>query len=320
MKTVISAKLISCLLMATLFASLLGFGAAAKNETITECVNLVNVSKNESGSGYYWANKYDTLTLTDMTIDTADDYGLRLPADATVILEGDNYISAAKAAVVCAGTTSFKGTGTLTIVSDGMGIFVNCSNSRKTVMIVGGTYTITAGTDGIRSDSVPFSIADCKIDMTVGGYAATAYTLAINGAELSANGAFNAINSLTVTDSDITAEAGSPVFSSEKGTVTLNKMSYKVGSSLSSLTEADEYGNETAVATVGTVAHYTRSVLFGGDVHVWVDYLIGAGVLIILGGVIFWKVYSQKKRDERKKAEIEAIRAAQSPAKAAAKK
>ena len=80
--------LTAALLLCALFAAALP--ASAAPQTITTTVNIAAANKNESGPGYYWANRYDTLTLSGMRVETEEPYGLRLPKDCTVVLEGDN--------------------------------------------------------------------------------------------------------------------------------------------------------------------------------------------------------------------------------------
>ena len=301
-------KLISVLLIAVLAFSCLNITVFAKNETVTSCINLVNVSKNERGPGWDWANRYDILTLNNLTVETSDDYGLRLPADATVVLEGDNYIKASKAAVVFAGNTTFKGEGTLTLVSDDMGFFVNCSNERKNVYIVGGTYKIEAANYGIKSEKVPFSIADCTMDINVknaDGAAAYCYSLAINGAKVNANNSFDALYGNIITDADIKTESSRAVFTSSLSSVVFNKETIEGNDKAT----AEEFAAKTSIDMKGNAPHYTQSVLFGAGVHIWVDYVVIAAVVLVIGSTIFIKLYRQKKRDEAKKAEIARIKA-----------
>ena len=80
-------------------------------KTITETLNLVNVTQNERGDGYQWANRYDILTLDGLRLETENDFGLRLPKSCTVVLKGTNYIKAGKYALTCSGNVSFKGNG-----------------------------------------------------------------------------------------------------------------------------------------------------------------------------------------------------------------
>ena len=58
--------------------------------TITKSVNLTNPRMNMSGAGYAWMNLDKTLTLDGLYIDTSDEYGMRIPDGATVILKGNN--------------------------------------------------------------------------------------------------------------------------------------------------------------------------------------------------------------------------------------
>lgn len=68
--------------------------SAAK--TLTEGVSILNPRQNMRGEGYFWDNPKDTLTLSDLRIDTEDEYGLKITDGATIILKGDNRIKADK--------------------------------------------------------------------------------------------------------------------------------------------------------------------------------------------------------------------------------
>ena len=62
------------------------------------------------GEGYFWDNpKHSHLTLSDLRIDTEDEYGLKITDGATVILKGDNRIKATKAALYIGGNVIFRG-------------------------------------------------------------------------------------------------------------------------------------------------------------------------------------------------------------------
>ena len=70
----------------------------------------------------------------------------------------------------------------------------------------------------------------------------------------------------------------------------------------------DKYNNEFVISTTGNVEHYTKSVLFGSGVKIWVDYVLVIGIIVLVCAIIFIKIYSQKIKDKKKREEIEAIR------------
>ncbi len=277
--------------------------AHASSSTSNSSVNLINVIKNESGAGYFWDNKYRTLTLTNLNIDTDDLYGLRLPDNATVILVGDNYIKASHAAIQCVGNTTFKGDGSLTLASDDMGLFINTTNNRKSVKIVSGNYNLNTGNSAICSEHIPLSIADCKINIQSNNKGIVGWNIAINNAAIKSDSPITATNDLLISDSDIDINAKSPALVSQKGRIELNKMDISSNGGL-----IDKYNNEFMISTSGNVEHYTKSVLFGSGVKIWVDYVLVIGIIVLVSAIIFIKIYSQKIKDKKKREEIEAIR------------
>ena len=137
--------------------------AAAK---ITESVNLSRPQKNQSGSGYYWDNIHDVLTLDGLYIDTSDEFGMRIPPDATVILKGNSTITAARAALACPGSVTFKGSGTLTLSAGDMGIYFYSTDDSTTARFLEGEFRITSGGDGIRSDFTALSFVGSKVTIS----------------------------------------------------------------------------------------------------------------------------------------------------------
>lgn len=297
-------NLLVCILLTCLILSP-AITVQAVSETLDTCVNLINVTKDEKGSGYAWNNRYDTLTLTDLNINTNDSYGLRLPDNATVILVGDNYIKSAGVGIECVGNTTFKGDGSLTIVSGDKGIYVSTTNGRKIVKFVSGKYDITAEKYAVYSLNVPVSFADCNINFVAGEAASLAYELSVNQVVIDSNSPLISENNLTISDSNLTINASQQALVSQKGSLKLNKMD------MSSNGKAIEnYNGESSIATKGNVEHYTKSVLFGAGVKIWVDYVLIISIILIIGAVIFAKVYTQKIKDKKKREEIEAIRKA----------
>jgi len=303
----IQKKLPLFFIIAVLIISILPMTVSAKPQTITSCVDMLNVDKNQSGEGYYWANRTDVLTLTNLTIDTSDKFGLYLPAGATVVLVGDNYIKASYAALVCAGNTQIKGDGTLTLVSDNYGIYMNASNFRTTVTLVEGTYNITAKNVGIYSPSNEFLISGGTANINVtdpSGMAADCHSLKLNTATLKANAPLHAKHDLHITATNLELSAASPVLVSDNEKISFGQM------------DISEYNGENSITSVSTLKRFTKSILFGGNIPIYVDYILVAALIVIAGGVIFLKVYRQKRRDAIRRAEVERIKSEQKKLKA----
>ena len=127
---------------------------ADDDKVISETLNLVYVRKNEAGPGYSWANRTDTFTMTNMCIDTTDEYGLRLPDGATVVLEGNNIIRANYCALSTEGTITFTGSGTLTLYSNNYGIIATNADMNKKVTFFDGKVKIESAGDGIYTENM----------------------------------------------------------------------------------------------------------------------------------------------------------------------
>ena len=89
----ILSVILTALMLFSLCIAVIPVSAAG---AITTTVNIATANKNQRGNGYDWANRYDVLTLNGLNIVTDDAYGLRLPKNCTVVLEGKNYIKASK--------------------------------------------------------------------------------------------------------------------------------------------------------------------------------------------------------------------------------
>ena len=81
-------RLISITLAVILLLSVCPIAIFADNATYNQTLDIAAAKKDVSGPGYQWQNRYDILTLTNITIDTNDTYGLKIPENATIILKG----------------------------------------------------------------------------------------------------------------------------------------------------------------------------------------------------------------------------------------
>ncbi len=294
--------------------------AAAK---ITDTVNATLFARNTEGPGYYWDNKYDTLTLDDLYIETASEYGLKVPAGATVILEGDSYIKASRAALALAGTATFKGEGSLTLVSDDMGIYCYATDKTSVIRFLDGTYEITAGGDGIYSTHTSISFVDGKWTITAGKLAMNGTELKLYGGEITAEGAVHASISLDVQALSLDVTADTAALTSDK-TLKITDVAISAGDSVSALTEKEEYTGENCVSLTSTKSHAGESIFFGENVPKIVDYLVLIAFLaLIAAGIAVPFVRARKKAQlalaEAKRLEEEAEEAARAAKKAAKK-
>ena len=299
----------------TLALPLIGATAATGTSVITQTVNLASVSKNARGDGYDWANLTNTLTLDNLNINTSDEFGMKIPKDATVILIGNNYITAASVGLVCTGQVTFEGSGTLTIVAGDVGIDMTGVYSTHLARFRSGTITVTAENTAIRSTSAELSFMGSKLALTVNGSETTdkainGRTVNISGGEITANAPIHASNTLNITsvNANVTSTSGAAL-SCPNG-IKMTKVDISVGSSVSDLTKTDAYNGESAVKLISTASNKKHSILFGNNVSVAVDYIVFVLLLVAVSALIAVPIYLKKKKTEKLIADYEAANTA----------
>jgi len=278
--------------------------SAAKQ--INETVSLANARKNERGEGYFWDNINDTLTLNGLNIDTTDDYGLKLPDNATVVLVGNNKITASKVALLTTGTTIFKGSGTLTLTAGETGIMLADPSTLGKVSFLSGTYKISTPGDGISSDKVKLYISGGEFEINSGGYAIKAPSVELNNTKLTAKGAVYSADPLVINNAavEITANRDEDALQTGKE-FRLSNIKLVAGPDAASATEAEgaEYRGGAFVKTAATLKMRAYSIVFGGKVPAWVDYVAfgvaGLGVAATIAVPLLLKRRRYLKRLEQ---------------------
>lgn len=295
-KNFIAAVLFVCL--TALFVPFTFLHINAVN-TITETLNMLNVTKNQTGEGYYWHNPSKTLTFSGLNIDTQSEFGLKLLDNTIVILEGNNTISSAETAIYCTGTVTFKGTGSLTLVSGNTGIIIKNDNRNKKMMILEGTINISAGKEAIRSDNASISIAGGNISLNAAdseGYAINGRVVSISdGVTLVSDNTIAASYGLTVNAANMTINAPKAALQ-YKGSFGISNVAISSGTSAASLSPADTYNGEFSIATVSTVKERAPSIVFGEEYPLSLDFIMLAILLVIMLTVIFVPPYIKRRR------------------------
>lgn len=292
-----------CMLFAMLPIFSLPAHAAAK---ITETVNLSRPQKNMSGSGYYWDNRNDILTLSGLYIDTTDDYGLRIPNGATVVLEGKNYISASVAALTCPGNVTFKGNGSLILTSGDMGIYFYSTDDTTTARFLEGTYEITAAGDAIHSEYTSLSIVGGK--MTINAPSADKYAIfgrqvKLYGGTHTMNNSVHATVSLEVRDVNLSIDSEKSALSSDK-TLKIEEVT------IASLSSASDYNGENSIVVKSAKSTLGSSILFGENVPMFVDVLIALLLLALIAAGIAVPFIRSYRSGRKARAALEAADAA----------
>ena len=255
---------------------------------ISETLNIAEASRNMRGPGYEWANRTSELTLSGVNIYTDSAYGLRLPKDCTVILEGDNYIKADKYGISCAGTVVFKGNGTLTIDAGKIGIYLISQNNTHKIRLIEGKYTITAGEYGIYSESADFSFIGKSMDITTtnaDGVAISGRSVNLIGGTFKSNSSITASRELVVDSINLDINSTTPAFTAP--TLKIDNIKFE---------GADEYTNQTILKGKATARFHLKSIILGEKYPGWVDYIILGGVLIIVAAAIVLPILRKKKK------------------------
>ena len=311
-KSKLLALLLSLFMVATVVcltvATCISVSAA---KTITETVSILNPRQNMRGDGYVWMNIPEELTLTNLRIDTKDKYGLKICDGAVVFLKGNNYIKASEAAIYCGGTVTFKGTGTLTLESGGVGILMLNSDGTDTIRVMDGKIMIKATEAGIKATFAKIAIVGGEMDISVSsedGFALDAYDTTINaGAKLTANNTVRGSYKLNLSDANVSIAAPkAALMYGEEKYFTLAKLELKVGSSADSLAVAEAYNGEFALSASSTVVPRTPSLLFGDEYTIALDIVLLVCGIILLAAVFVVPYLIRKKKTDKILAEIRA--------------
>ncbi len=266
-------------------------------------INLIGINKGTSGAGYDWDNYHNVLTLDGLNIKTSDNYGIKLPDGATVVLKGNNYIEAKKAAVFIEAKVVFKGKGTLTLVSEN-GIFCSSSDKTDSLSILGGTYKITSSGIGIVSDFHSVSFSNCKVTVKTSDETAIKAQSITTGAKtvINANGSISGKDKIQIESSSITVNAKGAALVSDKPVV-FSKVTVKAGDSSKKLSvidlEKSSYEGQKSVKITSKYDGQKKSLFFGDNVPRYVDIIVMIlGIGFVVCGVVLPVIYKKKKAKE----------------------
>ncbi len=290
-------RLLSFLLVLSFCLSFIPSLSASAAARITDGVSLLNPKKNERGSGYEWNNGSETLTLNGLNMVTDDEYGFKLPHGATLVLKGENYIKASKVALYLEGNVIVRGSGSLTLVGGEFGIQCNSTKTEHKLSITGGSFHVTGGIDGIRSEYQKVTLSGG--DLTVVG--TTGYSINVrdlqtsNNVTVKAKGSFHTSYNMLLQASNLTIESNEPALITGKY-MKLESMTKKAGNSLSSLSDVNDYVDENVLVTRSTFDDGKKSLLFGDKVPFFVDVLTLLGVVLLLAAVIVLPILRKRSK------------------------
>ncbi|MBR5767308.1 MAG: hypothetical protein IKX86_01345 [Clostridia bacterium] len=266
----------------------------ASAETLTDGVSILNPKQNIHGIGYEWDNPHDVLTLTNLSIDTDDDFGLKVPDGATVILNGVNRISAKVAALYIGGRVTIKGDGRLILNGGEYGVFCNSSDKRTKLSIISGVYEISAGKSGFYSAVEKISVSG-KAEITVSGGKYSFETLDLeitNGATVNAVGQISASASCLISAVNLNVTA--PDRAVVSPSLVIERVSVDAGDN-----HDTEYVSQSKLITVSEWKYVRTSVIFGDGVPAYVDLIAALGAAALAALAIVLPIVIRKRKLRR---------------------
>jgi hypothetical protein len=266
---------------------------------------LSTVEQHEQGNGWKWNNFDNVLDLDNLKIETNDDFGLKLPENATINLKGKNYIKASYCAISCLTSATFQGSGSLTVISENYGIRCISLSSEDTVRFRSGKITVSAGAHGIFSENSTLIFSSDKMEITSTDYAIKGKTVKIPSGNLTATGKIHASENLIISGGSLFASAnGSALTSGRKTEISGVKIS--VGNSSELLSPAESYNGESYIKLVSTVSNAKKGILFGGRLPVFVDYIVFFLILIAAVSVVAVPIYVKYRKTQKLKENLNA--------------
>lgn len=257
-------------------------------------ISLLQIDQNASGAGYSWDNINRVLTLDGIDLVTADDYGFKIPANATVIIKGKNRIEATKAAIYIQGDVRFRGSGSLTLSGE-YGFLCNGTNTSQKVTFSEGTYRFSGTKVAIKSDAQKVYLGGGNFTLDGDEVAIDAREIITGGnVSVDAVGSFSASYAMTLEAADLSILSTQAALITPK--LTIANMTLRVGESEGALTKVDSYNGEKCLVTKSTFDDSAKSFLFGESVPFFVDVLVLIAFLILLVSAVLVPLLLKKKR------------------------
>lgn len=292
---VLMKKFTVILLFIIVVSAFLGANISAHgNYTHEKGISFLDIRRNETGNGYEWNNYDDILTLDNIQIKTEDDYGLKLPHGATVILKGTNYIKASKAAVLLAGKVTFKGDGKLVLEGEN-GFFCSSNDIKNFFTINNGTYEIKSTGTAIVSEYHRISLNNCNMKITTESEFAI-YSANIDigvNSKIVANSAFYGKDKITLDGADVSITSNKSALESG-GDIKFIKVKILAGTQNNALKHTENYSGEACIETQSIYDNTKNSIILnalGISAPVVFDALILLCVFILIACVVALPIY-----------------------------
>ena len=270
------------------------------------CCFIAAINKNTSGPGYDWQNIDKILTLNNLNIDTDDEFGLTLPPDSTVVLNGKNYIKASETAIRCVTSATFEGNGSLTIVSGSTGIICVSTLQSDILRFRSGNINITAPDYGIFSENAMISFSGADMSINSDKLAVRGKNIQMTSGRLDIKGKISAVSDLTITGTNLTASAPEAVLSAGHS-LDISGVKLSAGATPNTLADVEKYNGENAVKFISTVKNFRSSILFGEKVPSWVDGIAFTVLILAAAALIVVPLYLKHQKTRKLLAEHERL-------------
>ena len=193
-------------------------------------------------------------------------------------------MKSSKYGLSCAGTVVFKGTGSLTVDAGEIGIYLITQDRTQKIRLIEGSYTVTAGKYGVYSDAADFSFVGKSMKITAGERAILGRCVNLLGGTFAADTPVEATQSLIVNGVTVDIDASSPALVSKN--LEIKNLDFGGG----------DYNGENSVHAKGLAKFHAKSVLLGDSVPGWVDYILLAAAVLLVGALIFVPALRKKKK------------------------
>lgn len=291
-------KTIATLLALMMILAVLPTGIFAASTTVTSKLDMAELNSHGKGNGYTWDNNDLIFEMTDLDLSTTDDLGLLLPGGSTVVLNGDNTITASRYGIHCYGSLTFMGDGTLTINVNDIGIRSVGSLDRENLIFRSGTVVINGTNTGIISDNanVVFSGASVTVNSKINSIFAK--NVQFVGGTIALSAPVKARGSAEINAVNLTVSAAAPAIVADKG-IKIDKVAIEAGATPDALGKAENYNGENCVKFTSTVKVTKKGMLFGGKLPAFVDYIVFTLIILAVAAVIAVPIIIKKRKTDK---------------------
>lgn len=290
-------KLLALILSTILVMSLMLVAAPAVSAAYGETINLAGVKANQRGDGYFWDNMKSVLTLDGFELSTSEDFGLKLPAGATVELVGTNKISGGLYGLGCPGSVTFTGSGSLTVEGGKYAIYSYTDNTNHKLRFDGGKITLKGGTSALFSEKASVSITASTLTLSAdNGYALDARAITATGGKLTSNATLHSTHEISLSGIELEVSGKSGTALVSDNLLKLENVKILAGSDSSSLSSVEAYNGESFLQTVPVSEGARDSILFGEGTPITVDYLLLASAVVLIGCALVLPIIHRKNK------------------------